>query len=163
MVSLLDLRPTDRVLEVGFGPGIAVGEMARVAGQVYGVDHSSVMLRAARRRNAAAVRAGRVSLFHAPVDRLPGLTGLDVIVSVNSLGFWPEPGERLRELRGLLRDGGRIALASQPRCLGASAETTERAGRELSELLAAAGFVDLRTETLELAPPVACILGTNRL
>ncbi len=28
VVSLLDVQPTDRVLEIGFGPGIAVRELA---------------------------------------------------------------------------------------------------------------------------------------
>jgi SAM-dependent methyltransferase len=110
VVSLLDVQPADRVLEIGFGPGIAIAAIAARAtrGQVYGVDHSEVMVRQAGRRNAAAVREGRVHLTHAGVDRLPAFDGpLDAILAVNSLGFWREPVERLRELRGLLRTGGR--------------------------------------------------------
>src|SRR6266516_5174338 len=63
-VGLLDVQPHDRVLELGFGPGVAVREFASRAtsGLVVGVDHSEVMLRQARKRNAAAVRAGRVDL-----------------------------------------------------------------------------------------------------
>src|SRR5919109_227605 len=61
VVSLLDVQPTDKVLEIGFGPGIAIAELAARAtrGKVYGIDHSEVMVRQAGRRNAAAVRAGR--------------------------------------------------------------------------------------------------------
>src|SRR5881275_2886306 len=71
-VSLLDVRPTDRVLEIGFGPGVAVAELVRAgAGHVVGIDHSAVMLRQASRRNAAAIRAGRVALLEAPVEQLP--------------------------------------------------------------------------------------------
>ncbi|PSK98027.1 methyltransferase family protein [Murinocardiopsis flavida] len=164
VVSLLDVRPTDRVLEVGFGPGLAIAELARHAsrGRVYGIDHSDVMTRRARRRNAAAIRAGRVDLRHAPVDRLPHFdTPLDAVVAVNSLGFWPDPVRRLGELRGLLRPGGRIALAGQPRCAGATADTTARAGRELHDLLTRAGFTRARVETLPLSPPVACVLAVN--
>jgi hypothetical protein len=80
---------------------------------------------------------------------------------VNSIGFWPDPAQHLRELRGLLRPGGRIALASQPRSAGATADTTARAGRELHDLLIQAGFTQARTETLPLTPPVACVLATN--
>jgi ubiquinone/menaquinone biosynthesis C-methylase UbiE len=164
VVSLLGVQPADRVLEVGFGPGIAIAELARRAtdGQVYGIDHSATMVRVASRRNAYAVREKRVHLRHASVDDLPRFDGLlDAIVAVNSLGFWPEPARRLVELRRLLRPGGRIALASQPRCPGATAETTVRAARELGDLLTQAGFHCVRVETLELCPPVACVLAVS--
>ncbi len=164
VVSPLDVQPTDRVLEIGFGPGLAVAELARRAprGHVHGVDHSAVTVRQAGRRNAAAIRAGRVELLHTSVDRLPHLDGpLDAVVAVNSVGFWPDPAERLRTLRGLLRPGGRIALAAQPRCPGATADTTARAGRELHDLLTRAGFTPTRTEFLGLTPPVVCVLATT--
>ena len=63
-VSLLDVQRHDRVLEIGFGPGIAVREISRLAveGYVCGLDHSEEMLRQATRRNAAAIRTGRVDL-----------------------------------------------------------------------------------------------------
>ena len=164
VVSLLDVQPTDRVLEIGFGPGLAIAELSRRAtqGHVYGIDHSVVMVGQASRRNAAAIRDRRVTLLHTSVDQLPPFDEpLDAIVAVNSLGFWPQPEEQLRELRGLLRPGGRIALASQPRCVGATADTTARAGQELRDLLTQAGFTQPRLETLDLAPPVACVLATN--
>jgi ubiquinone/menaquinone biosynthesis C-methylase UbiE len=164
VVSLLDVQPTDRVLEVGFGPGLAIAELSRRAsqGHVYGIDHSDAMVRQTRKRNAAAIRAQRVTLMHTSVDRLPRFDQpLDAIVAVNSLGFWPDPTQQLTELRGLLRPGGRIALASQPRCAGATADATARAGRELHDRLLQAGFTQARVETLPLTPPVVCVLATN--
>ncbi|WP_188191989.1 class I SAM-dependent methyltransferase [Nonomuraea sp. SYSU D8015] len=160
-VSLLDVQPTDRVLEIGFGPGVAIAELARRAtrGHVFGIDHSQAMVRQAARRNAAAVR---VHLTHASVEQLPSFGDpLDAILAVNSVGFWPDPVERLRELRRLLRPAGRIALVSQPRCPGATRDTTTRAAQELQDMLTEAGFTRLRVETLELDPPVACVLATN--
>jgi ubiquinone/menaquinone biosynthesis C-methylase UbiE len=164
VVSLLDVQPTDRVLEIGFGPGLAIAELARRAaeGHVLGIDHSAVMLRQARKRNSAAIRAGRVALWQASVDRMPSFDEpLDAIVAVNTLAFWPDPAEQLGRLRGLLRAGGRIAVASQPRCPGATADTTAQAGRELHDMVIAAGFVAARIETLPLTPPVACVLAVN--
>lgn len=70
-----------------------------------------------------------------------------------------EPVARLRELAGLLRPGGRIALVSQPRCPGATADTSSAAADELAALLTEAGFTRLRTEMLDLDPPAACVLG----
>ncbi|NUR89621.1 MAG: class I SAM-dependent methyltransferase, partial [Nonomuraea sp.] len=161
-VSLLNVQPTDRILEVGFGPGIAIAEFARRAtrGKVHGVDHSHVMVRQATRRNAAAVRAGRVHLTQASVEHLPDFDEpLNIILAVNSTGFWPDPEERLRELAHLLAPGGRIALVSQPRSPGATRATTLRAAQELNDLLTKAGYTDIQVETLDLDPPAACVLA----
>ncbi|WP_101790940.1 class I SAM-dependent methyltransferase [Nonomuraea indica] len=163
-VSLLDVQPTDRVLEIGFGPGVAIAEFAARAtrGHVFGIDHSQAMVRQAARRNAAAVRAQRVHLTRASVEELPSFGDpLDAILAVNSVGFWRDPVERLGELRRLLRPAGRIALVSQPRCPGATRKDTARAAQELRDMLTRAGFIHLRVETLELDPPVACVLADN--
>jgi SAM-dependent methyltransferase len=165
VVSLLGVRPADQVLEVGFGPGLAVAALVRAgAGHVYGIDHSAVMVRQASRRNAAAIRAGRVTLVRAPVDRIPpALDGpFDAILAINSLAFWPAPAERLAELRRRLAPGGRVAIASQPRCPGATADTSRSAARGIENLLREAGFTQLSTQALPLSPPVACVLAATR-
>src|ERR1700744_945318 len=131
---LLDLRPADRILEIGCGPGVAIAALAGSgAGHVYGLDHSGVMLQRAARRNSAAIRAGRVTLVQASADQLPPILDgpFDAILAVNSLTFWPAPVQRLAELRHRLAPGGRIAIASQPRCPGATADTSHRAAREI--------------------------------
>ena len=161
-VQLLDVQPTDRVIEVGCGPGVAIAALATraIRGLVVGVDHSQVMIGQARRRNRAAIQAGRVRLIHTPVERLSVSDGpFDAALAVNTVGMWPDPTARLRELARLLRPGGRIALVSQPRCPGATAATSAAAANELAGLLTEAGFEHLRTELLELDPPVTCVLG----
>ena len=96
------------------------------------------------------------------MDRLPTFDDpLDAVLAVNSLNFWPDPVEGLSALRRLLRPGGRIALVTQPRSLGADRDTTARAARELQNLLTQAGFTLNMPETLELDPPVVCVLAAN--
>jgi SAM-dependent methyltransferase len=161
-VQLLDVQPTDRVIELGCGPGVAIAALATRAtgGLVVGVDHSQVMIRQARRRNRAAIQAGRVRLIHTPVERLSiGDGPFNAALAVNTVGMWPDPTARLRELARLLRPGGRIAVVSQPRCPGATAATSAAAANELAGLLTEAGFEHLRTELLDLDPPAACVLG----
>ena len=164
-VGLLDVQAPDRVLEIGFGPGIAIREIARRAtnGLVVGVDHSEVMLRQARKRNATAVRDGRVDLRLGFAEELPAFDApFDKILAVNSLMFWDDPAGRLAELRGLLRPGGRLAIAFQPRAPGATDETAANAGRDLARQFAEAGFAEVRVETLELQPTNAvCALGVR--
>ena len=156
-VGLLDVQPTDRVIELGCGPGVAIAALAARASLVVGVDHSEVMIRQARRRNRAAVRAGRVRLIHKPVESLSISDGpFDAALAVNTAGMWPDPTARLRDIARLLRPGGRVALVSQPRCPGV---TSADAARELAGLLAEAGFEDIRTDRLELDPPAVCVIG----
>ena len=161
-VELLGVEPTDRVLEIGFGPGIAIRELSHRAthGLVCGVDHSEVMVRQARRRNRAAVRAGRVDLRCASAEHLPAFEEpFEKVLAVNNMGMWREPDERLKELRNLMRPGGRIAIVSQPRCPGATAQTTVAAGREIAARLTEAGFTRIRSDMLGLKPPVVCVIG----
>lgn len=167
IAALLEVQPTDRVLEIGFGPGLAIAELSRrvgPGGHVYGIDRSEVMLRQATSRNADVIRAGRATLTLGTVEQLPpALDGpFDAILAVNSLGFWTAPAERLEDLRQRLTIGGRIAIASQPRCPGATTSTSLAAASEVTDLLQAAGFTQTRTEVLDLAPPVVCVLAVNQ-
>jgi SAM-dependent methyltransferase len=164
-VSLLDVRPDDRVLEVGFGPGLAIRELARLAadGYVCGIDHSELMLRRARKLNAEGIRRGVVDLRLGAVQDLPAFDQpFDKILAVNAMMFWGEPVARLEELRRLLRSGGLMAIAHQPRGRGASDETAAAKGRELEAALAQAGFSEVRLETMALKPAVVCALGVKR-
>jgi ubiquinone/menaquinone biosynthesis C-methylase UbiE len=163
-VGLLEVCPDERVLEIGFGPGIAIRELSRRAthGYVCGIDHSAEMVRQARRRNAQAVSAGVVDLRLASAENLPQFDRpFDKVLAVNTLVMWPDPDARLKELRQVMAPGGRIAIVSQPRTPGATAETTWLKGREITERLERAGFTAIRSETLALEPPVVCVLGTR--
>jgi ubiquinone/menaquinone biosynthesis C-methylase UbiE len=162
-LDLLDIQPEDRILEVGFGPGVAVARAAELAtaGKVVGVDHSELMLRQARRRNAKAIRAGRVELLLGSADALPRLEDrFDKVVAVNVYTFWKDPVSVLSGLRQVMNPGGVIALTLQPRRRGATAGDTRVAAERMSASLRAAGFGEVRTEILEMAPvPAACALG----
>jgi trans-aconitate methyltransferase len=163
-VDQLAVGPTDRVLEIGFGPGVAIEALvARVTeGHVWGVDHSDVMVRKAARRNARAIAGGRLRLTQASVaDVDETLAPLDLILAVNNLGMWPDPPTQLKGLQHLLRPGGRIAIGAQPRSPGADAETARRRAEEVAALLADAGFDSIETRQLDLDPPMMLIIGTR--
>jgi SAM-dependent methyltransferase len=152
------------VLELGFGPGLAIRELSRIAaeGYVCGIDHSELMLRWATRRNADGLRRGVVDLRLGSVDELPEFDApFDKILTVNTMLFGSDPVARLAELRLLLRPGGLIAVAYQPRGPGATDETSVAKGREIAAALIRAGFSEVRLETMRLKPAVVCALGVN--
>lgn len=162
-VELLAIEPTDRVLELGFGPGISIAAASRLApeGLIVGVDHSDAMLRMASRRNAAAIDAGRVRLIEAPLDRLPAFdVPFDKVFGVNALQFADEPAAVVRALRECMVEGGLIAITQQSRKAGATDRDSIRAAELTGELLERAGFAGMRIETLALEPVcAACVLA----
>lgn len=162
-VELLGVRPGDQVLEVGFGPGLGVEALARLAGggRVVGLDHSALMVRQAARRNAAAIAAGRVVLLLGSAERLPPLPGLfDKVMAVNVHMFWGDPVPVLRGLGRAMRPGGIIALTFQPRGRGASAERARAGAEGIAAALRQAGFDEVRVEIIEMAPVgAACVLA----
>ena len=154
VAGLLDVRPGDSVLEVGFGPGVVVrrlSDLASSAGWVAGVDPSPEMVAQARARNVAAIRSGRVDLRHGSVESLPfGPGSFDKALAVNSMQVWPDRATGLREIGRVLRPGGKVALGFTPY----SGQPKEG----LTEPLTAAGFAEVRLVEIDGG---FCVLATK--
>jgi ubiquinone/menaquinone biosynthesis C-methylase UbiE len=93
-----------------------------VEGFVAGVDYSEEMVQQARKRNAAAVRAGRVEIKHGDVAALPyDDESFDKVCAIETFYFWPDPVANLQEVRRVMRSpepaegkpGGLVALAME--------------------------------------------------
>ena len=64
VAGLLEVTSDDAVLEIGFGPGVIIQCLSKLAsaGHVAGIDPSPEMVEQARARNAIAIKDGRVEL-----------------------------------------------------------------------------------------------------
>jgi ubiquinone/menaquinone biosynthesis C-methylase UbiE len=113
---LLEPRPGERLLEVGFGGGgLLASLLAPGAAEVVGAEISDAMLARARLRFRREIAAGRLHLIRASVEALPIPTGsVDGAASVASLYFWPDPAAGLAELARVIRPGGRLVLVFEP-------------------------------------------------
>ncbi len=167
-VDLLELDRTQRVLELGPGPGIALAAATDIItdGEVVGLDHSDTMISQAAKRNRRAVGAGRVVLRKGTVERLPTDLGhFDRIFSMNVWQFWPDQDTIVANLiENHLQDDGILAIGLQPRARGATAADTDAASRRPVDQLNSAGLIDVHAHQLDLAPvPVVAVLGGKRL
>ncbi len=112
-VEALQVEPYDNVLELGCGPGHALAVMASrcPTATVNGIDRSTVMLEQAAARNGKAIREFRVRLLAAEFERLPFREStIDRILAVNVIYFWHDTARVLREIRRVLRPGGRLVI-----------------------------------------------------
>jgi SAM-dependent methyltransferase len=112
--SAVDLKPGERVLDVGCGAGATTIEAARRVGsdgRVWGLDISPEMIDAARGRSAAPnlewVVADAVE-YDLPMD------GFDAIISRFGVMFFSDPERAFRHLHAACRPGGRLVAAVWP-------------------------------------------------
>ncbi|MFQ5877723.1 MAG: class I SAM-dependent methyltransferase [Acidobacteriota bacterium] len=157
-ISRLGIRKTDRLLEIGFGPGISVERVADLApeGFVAGIDISRAMLSEATRRLRRKAASGRIELRLGSASSIPyGDRDFDKVFAINSMLFWPDPAGALEEIRRVLRPGGLVAIIEQPRC-PRTGRAFEDSGEGIRRQLARAGFADI---TIERRPmkPVTCL------
>ena len=102
VVELLDVKPEDAVLEIGFGPGQAIKLLAErtPAAIIAGIDPSAVMVRQATRRNRQWIATKRVELHLASVASIPLPDGsLTKAFAVNSFHHWDNQRQGLLEIR----------------------------------------------------------------
>jgi arsenite methyltransferase len=111
--TALALRPGDRVLDVGVGPGLLAAEMAAEVGpdgRVCGIDISDSMLALAGTR-AKVPDGPPIELELADAGRLPhGAESFDVVVSTQVFEYLDDVPGALNEIRRVLRPAGRVVL-----------------------------------------------------
>jgi SAM-dependent methyltransferase len=162
-VQLLDISPTDEILEIGPGPGVSVslicGQLA--TGRITAIDRSAIAIQRATKRNADHVAAGK-AVFHqldlADVDLVRrALTGqhFDKVFAVNINLFWVRPADaELQLIKDLLRPGGVLRLVYET----PSDEQTSGVAKAVTAALANRGFAT--TVTTASSPSLLCITGT---
>jgi ubiquinone/menaquinone biosynthesis C-methylase UbiE len=166
VLSQLDIQPDDRVLEIGFGPGLDIRRASSKAwnGFVAGIDISKVMLGQARHRNKRAIRSGKVELRLGSMDLpLPyPADSFSKVFAINSFQFWGEPDKALLEIKRVLKPGGQLLIAVQPMSKGATEQTALAISEKLQALFEKAGFKKVQVVVVPLRPtPVASVSGEN--
>jgi ubiquinone/menaquinone biosynthesis C-methylase UbiE len=141
--------PTDRVLEIGFGPGEGIRILADVisSGRVAGADPSAVMVETARRRNRRAIASGRVELALAPADKLPWPdSAFDGCICVNTIQLWDPFDQSVAELARVLRPGGQFVALTHDWAINKLAPVDEWLATA-QEAFSRHGFAEWRTWT----------------
>jgi ubiquinone/menaquinone biosynthesis C-methylase UbiE len=129
-LKMLDVQPGEKVLEIGFGTGRSLIELARAAGpsgRVFGLDLSEKMLQVARQRVNKEGLGHRVELACGDALHLPYPPGsLDAVFMSFTLELFdtPEIPRALAECRRVLREGGRLVVIGMSRVQAGGLMTT---------------------------------------
>src|SRR5262245_8928017 len=107
----LQLRPGDRVLEVGVGTGLVLPLYPHNV-EVVGIDLSDAMLAEARERvNRARLRHVALCRMDAAAMEFPDDT-FDAVFAPYVISVVPDPFAVMSEIRRVCRPGGRIAVVN---------------------------------------------------
>lgn len=109
-IGSLELTPGMRVLDAGCGTGESLNwfhDAVAEEGIVVGMDLATAHTAAARARAVEGTLILQADLCKAPLKS----ASFDLVWCVNTINHLRDPAAGLAELRRLLREGGRIALA----------------------------------------------------
>src|SRR5262249_25921978 len=188
LVDVAALQPAEHVLDIACGTGFVARLAAQrvgANGRVVGIDLNASMIEAARtvsNQDASTIIEWRIG----DAATLPFEdSAFDAILCQQGLQFFPDRVQALREMRRVLRPGGRLAFtvwsaisdtpyaaalaAALARHVSPEAGAMARAAHalhdavELHDLVAAAGFANVRVrptiETTKLPLPEEFVPG----
>jgi SAM-dependent methyltransferase len=161
-VETLAVAPTDRLLEIGCGQGVAVTLVCErlAAGRIVAIDRSPKMIALAAARNRAHIAAGRATLH---VASLPGADvgadRFDKVFAIRVGIFWQQPAIVLPAVKALLAPGGRLYLCHESPTWRSAANALDFAS-QASDTLREHGFTVIVTPSTVLATgPIVCLIA----
>jgi ubiquinone/menaquinone biosynthesis C-methylase UbiE len=111
VVEKLDVRPDDRILEIGCGHGVAATLVCErlEGGHLTAIDRSEKMIEAARRRNASHIEAGKAEFIACDLEGFnPEDRRFDKVFAVRVGLFHREPELARSIAEGWLAPGGEL-------------------------------------------------------
>src|SRR5438445_13040080 len=151
VLALLDLKGSERILDVGCGDGKITAQIAARAskGSVVGFDPSRDMISLAR-THFGPVTLPNLRFLVADARRLPFKNEFDIVVSFNALHWIPEQQAALSSIRSTLVSGGKAQLRLVSKGARKSLENVAEETRRTSRWKAY--FRDFEDPYLHLTP-----------
>lgn len=119
--DIMDIAPSDRVLELGCGNGTMASLICErlTTGHLTAIDRSATMIARAEANNRHHIASGRTSFHTMTIDAFdPHERRFDVVVVINVNVFWMEPTAELGVIGRVLTPEGSLFLVTQPPSAG---------------------------------------------
>ncbi|MGM0604126.1 MAG: methyltransferase domain-containing protein [Halobacteriota archaeon] len=155
-LELLDIQPTDRVLDVGCGTGFATEGLLGYSGDVHGLDQSIHQMQKAFAKFGPDAP---VRFYRGDAERLPFADDtFDVVWSSGSIEYWPNPVDALVEFRRVVKPGHNVLVVGPDYPKTAAMQAVADSimlfydAEEADRMFEAAGFVDIEHHIQQAYP-----------
>jgi len=157
-IDKLNFKPTDFILEVGYGSGATLKTVANqlTSGFIAGIDHSPVMLKQATKKNKKHIESKKADLNCGSVwDLNYPEEYFDIIFGSNVHFFWEDPTMEFQKLYSYLKQAGRLIMVFQPRW-AKSEEQVKQIAENTKEQYEEVGLKNIEYDFKPMKP-VTCI------
>jgi len=168
--DLLELQEHDTVLEIGFGPGKLINQIAQITtkGFVEGIDFSEAMLALASKTNKQYISSKKVKLQSGNCNDMPyNPESFNKVCTSNTIYFWENPNETFKEIFRVIKAGGKLVVGfrdkDQMNNLPLSKDVFSLyTADEVKTFLSNAGFSDVQVVNKAVQPFVShCAVATK--
>ncbi len=131
-LSHLDISKDNVILDIGCGGGVNVKRFLKMTeNKVYGIDYSELAVKRSIKLNKSAVDEGKCEIIKGSVSDLPfNDNSFDIVTGFETVYFWPDFSNDLKEVLRVLKDNGIIFIANE-----ALPKEGDERQKELIELL----------------------------
>nr|WP_233126318.1 class I SAM-dependent methyltransferase [Methanobrevibacter sp. 87.7] len=114
-VSHLNICENDNILDIGCGGGVNVKRFSEMTkGKVYGIDYSPKSVEESKKYNKENIDNGQVEIYEGSVSELPFEdNSLDVVTGFETIYFWPDLENDLKEIYRVLKEDGAIFICNE--------------------------------------------------
>ncbi len=137
-LECMDPQKDDHILEIGFGHGRLISKMLPKIkeGKLHGIDISEQMVKVTTNRNKDSVDSGELTLKQASIADIPYPDGhFDKVFTCNTIYFWPDPADNIREVKRVLKPNGQFFCAFRDKELMESKGSAVTDNREVFQNL----------------------------
>lgn len=148
MLKLISPEETDHILEIGFGTGKLINDMAAITkrGITEGIELSDTMVSIAMKKNRCHIENGRAKIQQGRFEEMSYSDNFfDKICTANTIYFWANPVKTAEKILRILKPGGKLIIG-----FGDKEQLKKKAlsedvfslysGSEVKELLGESGF-----------------------
>lgn len=114
-VRHLNIKKDSVILDIGCGGGVNVRRFLDMTeNKVYGIDYSKLSVEKSSELNRKEIKTGRCEIRQESVSEMSFKDDtFDIITAFESVYFWPDFENDLRQVRRVLKDGGIFLICNE--------------------------------------------------